>query len=156
MTILARLANDFEYPVSHEGYNRILYLKPSDHSSPVYTCSEVADILKRVRNSFAVTSDIFSGASSFRGNLNRNYPGEWRRGFAHRKSRRNFNHSPSGSFRGTYRGQNVGVFGERRDQWVNKTLLEIQSASGGAGNEDRVSAAEDEGTGTTQDPLIID
>lgn len=71
MTILAHFANDFRYPTSLEGHNRILYTKPSDHPSPVYCRSEVADILKRVRDSPAMTSEICSGTSSFQGNLNR-------------------------------------------------------------------------------------
>ncbi|KAF8801306.1 hypothetical protein BYT27DRAFT_7115205 [Phlegmacium glaucopus] len=62
LSILARFANDLQYPAPYEGYNRILYVKPSDHSSPVYSRSEVADILTRVRDSPAVTSDISSGS----------------------------------------------------------------------------------------------
>lgn len=72
--MLAHLAIDFQHPTPLEGYHRTLYVKPSDHPSPVYSRTEVADILKRVRDSPAVTSEIYSGTSSFQGNLNRGSP----------------------------------------------------------------------------------
>jgi len=142
LSVLARFANDFQYPTPLEGYNRVLYIHPSDHPSPVYSRSEVADILKRVRDSPAVTSEICSGPStSFRGNLNRGSDSGWRRGFV---PSRNFNY---GSFRG---GHNVSVF-----RGVNK-ILKTPSALGRVEDQDRASAIDNEGTGTAQDPILID
>jgi hypothetical protein len=141
LTVLARFAKDFQYPIPIEGYNRILYIKPSDHPSPVYSHSEVADILKRVSDSPAVTSDIYSGTSSFQGNLNRGSRGC----FVPRRNGSNFNSGPSGSFRGTH---SVGALGERRGQW--------RYISGEVENQARVSVIDSEGTGTAQDPFIID
>jgi len=120
----------------------VFYIHPSDHPSPVYSRSEVADILKRVRDSPAVTSEICSGPStSFRGNLNRGSDSGWRRGFV---PSRNFNY---GSFRG---GHNVSVF-----RGVNK-ILKTPSALGRVEDQDRASAIDNEGTGTAQDPILID
>ena len=141
LSVLARFANGFQYPTPFEGYNRILYIHPSDHPSPAYSRSEVADILKRVRDSPAVISEICSGpnSTSFRGNLNRgSHTGGWRRGFV---PSRNFNYD---------RGHNVGIF-----RGVNK-ILKTPSALGGVANQDRASAINNEGTDTAQDPFIID
>ncbi|GLB41709.1 putative AAA domain containing protein [Lyophyllum shimeji] len=49
--VLSRFAADFELPSSQEGYDRIIFLKPADHTSPVYSRSEIAAILRRVHDS---------------------------------------------------------------------------------------------------------
>jgi len=51
LSILSRFALDFVRPAPHEGYDRIISLKPSDHGSPVYSRSEIAAILQRVHDS---------------------------------------------------------------------------------------------------------
>jgi hypothetical protein len=71
--VLSRFAADFEHPTSHEGYDRIISLKPTDHTSPVYSRSEIAAILQRVYDFppdvFAVNNpQSFRGRHSFRGN----------------------------------------------------------------------------------------
>ena len=149
--MLAHFVNDFQHPAPFEGYNRVLYVKPSDHPSQVYTRSEVADILKKVRDSPAVTSDIGSG-TSFRGNLNRSSHGRWRRGFIPRgrgngTTGSKFYPRPSGSFRGTYHGHSAGALRERGQWRYSSERME---------NQVRVSVIDGEGTGTTQDPFIID
>jgi len=127
-----------------------LYTTPSDHPSPVYTRSEVTDILKRVRDSPAVTSERYSGTSSFQGNLNR-ARGGWKNDFVPNiGSNRNFNHGLSGSFHGT------GTYREDLEESGNQWVLETRSALGGVEIEDRVSAIDHEGTGTAQDPFVID
>lgn len=75
-------ANDFQHPAPLDGFNRILYVKLSDYPSPVYSCSEVADILKGAHDSPAVTSEICSRTSSFRGNLNRGSHSGWKNSLA--------------------------------------------------------------------------
>ena len=47
--VLARFASTFEDPSMHEGIDRILKVKPSDHSSSMYTREDVLDILHRVQ-----------------------------------------------------------------------------------------------------------
>lgn len=51
MSILQRFANDFQYPSQHEGYDRIISLKPSDHPMPTYTLADVISVLQRLRDS---------------------------------------------------------------------------------------------------------
>lgn len=63
LSVLSRFAADFQRPAAHEGYHRIIYVKPSDHTAPVYTQSEVAAILQRVRDSQPVTT--FTAASQY-------------------------------------------------------------------------------------------
>ncbi|EFI27411.1 hypothetical protein CC1G_14882 [Coprinopsis cinerea okayama7 len=74
LSVLSRFAADFEPPESHEGYDRILYLKPEDHPSALYTRSELAGILERVRDSKPVVAappaaamSSFGGAPPSRG-----------------------------------------------------------------------------------------
>jgi hypothetical protein len=66
-------------PASHEGYQRILYVKPSDLPSPPYARADIAAVLQRVatsspvlaRNSTprrGVSSANPRGSFSFRGN----------------------------------------------------------------------------------------
>ncbi|KAF6753046.1 hypothetical protein DFP72DRAFT_849428 [Ephemerocybe angulata] len=47
LSVLSRFASDFEPPQAHEGYDRILYLKPSDHPEPEYRLADISAILQR-------------------------------------------------------------------------------------------------------------
>ncbi|ETW79084.1 hypothetical protein HETIRDRAFT_240447, partial [Heterobasidion irregulare TC 32-1] len=49
--VLARFASTFEDPSTHEGFDRILKVKPSDHLSSMYTRGDILDILHRVQTS---------------------------------------------------------------------------------------------------------
>ncbi|KAF8884988.1 P-loop containing nucleoside triphosphate hydrolase protein, partial [Infundibulicybe gibba] len=51
LEVLSRFAADFRPPAAHEGYDRIISIAPSDHTSPVYLHPEIAAILRRVRDS---------------------------------------------------------------------------------------------------------
>lgn len=51
MPILSRFASDFQHPNAREGYDRIIYVKPSDHPSASYSCEDISAFLHRVRNS---------------------------------------------------------------------------------------------------------
>jgi hypothetical protein len=50
LSILSRFAADFRYPEAHEGYDRILSLKPVD-TSFVYSRLQIATILRHVHGS---------------------------------------------------------------------------------------------------------
>ena len=50
LNVLLRFAADFECPSPHEGYHRILYVKPED-TRLNYTCSNIAAILQCVHDS---------------------------------------------------------------------------------------------------------
>ncbi|KAH7922587.1 P-loop containing nucleoside triphosphate hydrolase protein [Leucogyrophana mollusca] len=49
-TILERFASDFQAPSPDEGYDHILYLRPSDHPYPEYTRADISSILERLRS----------------------------------------------------------------------------------------------------------
>ncbi|KAF9564263.1 P-loop containing nucleoside triphosphate hydrolase protein [Agrocybe pediades] len=55
LSVLSRFASDFRPPAAHEGFHRILYIKPSDHTSPVYTRADVTAVLLRVQSSPLIT-----------------------------------------------------------------------------------------------------
>lgn len=46
--VLNRFHSQFQYPRPNEGYDSILYLKPSDHPSPHWSQGEIAMILSRL------------------------------------------------------------------------------------------------------------
>ena len=48
LSVLSRFAADFEPPNPHEGYDRIIHVKPSEHTSPIYSCSEIAAVMQRL------------------------------------------------------------------------------------------------------------
>lgn len=82
--VLSRFAADFQYPAAHEGHERIISLKPGDHTSPIYSRSQIAAILQRVHDSPPVMTGT-SSFRSFRGNSFRGYsirsnfgPGDFR------------------------------------------------------------------------------
>jgi hypothetical protein len=49
--VLSRFAADFRYPAAHEGHDRIISVTPGDHTSSVYSRSQIAAILQRVHDS---------------------------------------------------------------------------------------------------------
>ena len=63
--VLARFASTFEDPSMHEGFDRILRIKPSDHLSSMYTRGDILDILHRVQMS--PPPDFSASPSSSRG-----------------------------------------------------------------------------------------
>ncbi|KAF9462951.1 P-loop containing nucleoside triphosphate hydrolase protein [Collybia nuda] len=74
-SVLSRFAADFEQPSPHEGYDRVISLKHTDHLSPVYSRSDIAAILRRVYDSFPDrftpidnNPQSFREGRSFRGN----------------------------------------------------------------------------------------
>ncbi|KAL1696499.1 hypothetical protein GGG16DRAFT_42890 [Schizophyllum commune] len=50
LELLDRFTSMYRPPEPREGYQRLIYLRPSDHDSPVYTGPEVEDILRRLRD----------------------------------------------------------------------------------------------------------
>lgn len=79
--MLSRFAADFRQPAADEGYQKILYVKPSDHPSSLYSRSDIAVILHRVQDSPSV---FFSEDQKY-----------WRSGFSRSSLRGNTNKGPS-------------------------------------------------------------
>ncbi|KAF8223526.1 P-loop containing nucleoside triphosphate hydrolase protein [Tricholoma matsutake] len=79
LSILSRFAADFQYPGAHEGHERIISLKPGDHTSAVYSRFQIAAILQRVHDSppvMAHTSLFLTsrGRRSFQNHSFRGHP----------------------------------------------------------------------------------
>jgi len=55
--ILARFSSTFQPPSPHEGYHRIMNLRPSDHPALDWTKEEVIAVLQQLRDSLPVISD---------------------------------------------------------------------------------------------------
>ncbi|KAF9786487.1 AAA domain-containing protein, partial [Thelephora terrestris] len=49
--VLDRFHSDFRYPELSEGYDKILYLKPSDHPSSHWLAEEIEGVLTRLEKS---------------------------------------------------------------------------------------------------------
>lgn len=162
MSILSRFAADFEHPAPHEGYEQILYLKPSDHTSPVYTRSDITSILQRVQNSPLVVSETSlgrpgTGYTSFRGNSYRGRRGGWgenSRPYYRVPRGRGGNfysgppYNPRGSRSTPYRGISGGLHGSGRGSLPHP----------GSESEDPNTARDikRKGTGTGENPIVID
>ncbi|KAF5373333.1 hypothetical protein D9615_007444 [Tricholomella constricta] len=177
--VLSRFAADFEQPAPHEGYDRIISLKPIDHTSSVYSRSDIAAILRRVHDSTPVSavsypqsysSQSSQGWLSSRGDSRwgfpaRGYSGSRHlgvhkgRGFASTSSMNA--HSPwrtsrdNAGMRGAGRlGRNTGHFRRSNpERSEHPTAAEIMI---GARLEERaVPERTSTGAGTADDPLII-
>lgn len=77
LSILARFRSQYQPPSAHEGFSRILYLRPSDHPSREYTQSDITEILRRVEATPPPTNTIdtyFTPQSSL-GHSGRGYGG---------------------------------------------------------------------------------
>lgn len=162
--MLSRFAADFRQPAADEGYQKILYVKPSDHPSSVYSRSDIAVILRRVQDSPSVFFDEDqkyrkSGVSrpSFRGNTNK---GRSRGGWVeplHQYPRvprgrgTNVNAGPSNYVRhwqsAPYRGNSVGLHGAGSVLSRSSGILRSQHNS---------SEAADQGDDSIKDPFVID
>lgn len=132
MSILARFASEFQLPSPGEGYDHILYLKPSDHPSPEYTRDEILSILSRLRTSPGETGiagqprvpfgTIRGSHSGFRGGSARGYRGlhgdrgSWRRSGPSRAFYRHTSFSPSHTNRDEWRVSATSPQGTGPDQ----------------------------------------
>ncbi|KAF8899607.1 AAA domain-containing protein [Gymnopilus junonius] len=158
MSVLSRFAADFEHPAPHEGYERILYVKPSDHPFPVYTRSDITSILQRVQNTPLIVSDTplgrpGSGYSSFRGNSYRGRRGVWGENSRpnYRVSRGSFfpePHNLRGSTSTPYRGMPGGLRGSGRGLLPRSGGEALDPSSGTEINR--------QGAGAGEDPIVID
>jgi len=72
ITILERFRAEFEPPSVLEGYDRMLILKASEHSSTEYSSSELSAIIDRLRVSLPVASGTGNASS------NSHPRGDWR------------------------------------------------------------------------------
>ncbi|KAH7890728.1 AAA domain-containing protein, partial [Phlebopus sp. FC_14] len=48
MAVLAKFASDLRLPMPYEGYDHILYIRPSDHLRPEYSRDDISSILQRL------------------------------------------------------------------------------------------------------------
>jgi len=157
--VLSRFAADFRQPAADEGYQKILYLKPSDHPSSVYSRSDIAMILRRVQDSPAVDGDQkysksgFSGYS-FSGNTNKG--GGWVKPlhqypWVPRGRGTNVNAGPSRYFRhwqsASYRGNSLGSHSGGGILSRNSGILQTQ---------DNSSQVPSQGNDSIQDSFVID
>lgn len=176
LSVLSRFATDFEQPTLHEGYDRIISLKHTDHISPVYSRSEIAAILRRVYDSspesFAPidnNSQPSRGRHSFRGNYFRSHPFRNNLGSNHNRGPRGRGDAPVGSlnsypvwqsalargnsvWRGAHAGRVSGVGTGRLEQ---NEIEQRQPSTGGEGSSQFVIDSEVKGNGTAQDPFTI-
>ncbi|KAJ7880312.1 P-loop containing nucleoside triphosphate hydrolase protein [Mycena olivaceomarginata] len=60
LSILDRFSSQYRAPSEDEGYNRIIYLQPSEQEE-VYSRSTLATILERIRDAPSVTSALSDG-----------------------------------------------------------------------------------------------
>lgn len=162
MSVLSRFAADFQHPTPQEGYQRILHLKPDDHPFPVYSRSDIASILQRIQNSPPVVSEspllrLGTGGSAFRGNSYRGRRGGWgensRPYYRDPRGRGASFHAgpiynPRGSQNTSYRGISGGFHGRGRGSTAYPA-----SRSGDSSGEAEIKR---QGTGTGEDPILID
>ncbi|KJA15243.1 hypothetical protein HYPSUDRAFT_149384 [Hypholoma sublateritium FD-334 SS-4] len=166
-SILARFASDFTHPAAREGYDRILYITPADHPSPVYTRADIATVLRRVRDappaaqSARQTPRYAHPGPSFSGNPNRGRRGMWHEG---RDLDNHYNRVPRGRggyssttgssshFRSwqspPYRGNGVGIHGTGRG-----ALHHTHMGPRNPVNHPQITS---QGRGTGEDPFVID
>jgi len=174
--ILSRFASDFQRPAAHEGFHRILYVKPSDHISPVYSRSDITAILLRVQNSSFIINPTQSASYQYQGHQNS------REGYYHssppaygysdreRRGVWNEHRSPRGRGGGGNRGTNPnrGAPSDIRG-WLNTSYrgnvgLHVantgktwQYPTGALGNQVNNSTEYvRQGTGTEQDAFVVD
>lgn len=98
LSVLSRFAEDFVAPEDHEGYDRILNVKPIDFpATPEYSRTDISAILQRVRDSrpVAATRGFPQSPPSNRGHG---------RGSPHRGGRGWNAPSTNGNFRGGAQG----------------------------------------------------
>ena len=147
LNVLSRFAADFEHPFPHEGYHRILYVKPED-TRLNYTRPDIAAILQRVRDSPPIDSLISRTTARgrvasnpvHRGNSNRGYRG-WRGRGSLNPGSQSAVHGRSSASRGRRPVAWGGGSGHRSSISENRgTSLEI----GGRGS------------GSRQDPFVVD
>jgi predicted kinase len=89
LSVLARFANDFQYPEPGEGYNRIVYLGSADQPGLTYSRSEVANILQRLWDSAPVISTRIARPLD-------TPQGNWTRGSSSSSSRSRIRYQPRG------------------------------------------------------------
>ncbi|KAJ8094668.1 hypothetical protein PM082_010674 [Marasmius tenuissimus] len=51
LSVLARFASDFRPPLPEEGFDRMISIEPGVHPEPVYSHSDIVEILQRLRDS---------------------------------------------------------------------------------------------------------
>ncbi|KAL1746814.1 hypothetical protein HDZ31DRAFT_80953 [Schizophyllum fasciatum] len=103
LELLDRFSSMYRQPEPHEGYQRLIYLRPSDHDAPEYTGPDVENILRRLRDAPPVQAP----ATLWSGWQNRQtyYPPQHRR----QNAGRGFYRNDGGDPRAAYIGQKQDV-----------------------------------------------
>ena len=173
LRILDGFANDFRVPSPNEGFDRIFYLKPSDHASPSYSADEINSILKRIGDSGdPIGGDNPSGQLSRQRDFMSSYVtrggrGEWR---PQRRGRSSFG---GGGGRGSGRSRPYHTHNAdaHRREWSygapirrqsphSQTSLRINDHEGRAATqaarpESTDASATGSGSGAVDSPIII-
>ncbi|TFK39407.1 hypothetical protein BDQ12DRAFT_665256 [Crucibulum laeve] len=180
LSVLSRFAADFQRPTAREGFDRVLYVKPSDHTSPIYTRSDISAILHRVRDSPPLNARPSRGFPP----QSRSGIAPGRRGASNSRGRRAWggepgrNYSPVPRGRGTYSGtgsvngfrgwQPAGLRGSNTGfRGAGQLHAAIISSSRNTDMQNQVNAAASTntsssetdisgGSGAVNDPLTID
>ncbi|RPD55552.1 P-loop containing nucleoside triphosphate hydrolase protein [Lentinus tigrinus ALCF2SS1-7] len=106
LQVLQRFRSQYRPPAPHEGYTRILHLKPSDLPDPEYSEAVVRDVMRRLQDTPEVVASLppasgprqYGGYRDFRGGY-RGF-GPPRRGFEPRGPSYRGRSSSSGAYRG--------------------------------------------------------
>lgn len=119
LSVLSRFAADFEPPNAREAYDRIIYLKSSEHASPIYSRSEIAAVMQRLHDAPPPVSAMndapicaaqsFQGRQTLRGNFYRGRPpgSHFSSGHESMSRGRGFSAYASLNARRTWRGSRV-------------------------------------------------
>lgn len=62
--VLNRFHSEFQYPELKEGYDKILYLKPSDHPSSRWLPEEITAVLSKLEKSTPTGAETLAMATS--------------------------------------------------------------------------------------------
>ncbi|KAH9479653.1 Transcription factor bHLH140 [Psilocybe cubensis] len=164
LSILSRFYADFQYPATHEGFQRILYVKPSDHSSPVYTRSDITETLMRVKS-----SSLIPTPGSHRGNYGTAHPSARGNSLRGRHNKwQTPNHpvfNPTNHGRGRENYSNVGPTNENqlspshhaKNLGINGTECgQVRYPSGVHRDQGNSIMSVGQGSGSIQDPFVIE
>jgi len=159
LRVLADFSSSFQEPHPQEGHERLLVLRPSDHSLPTYNHGDISCILQRLRESppiLSLSSTTYGrGPHPFRRGYPRRgvgpgYPrgsqgrGAVPQGLMGTNSRGHaFRRGVVSGFGGNLRGHHVDIIPASRAGSQNLVRPMIQGESSGRGSSDPSGSAQD-------------
>jgi hypothetical protein len=156
LMVLSRFAADFEHPSPHEGYHRILYVKPED-TRLNYTSADIAAILQCVHDAPPVDSSGIPSTARQRVGLNPERRGNVNRGYRGRRGGYNPQYAQG---RGGLNTPSQYVVHDRLDTSRGRGLNTWGVTSGHDGSISENSGTSSEiggqGSGSRQDPFVVD